>query len=250
LVIAIIGAAAGFGVFLIALGGLAMWIRLDSVGLPAERGVGLVSKQTLAVVGAHALLEPLLFGSAIAAIGLLGFALEEPRPPTGRLKAWAEGAVEHGIAGIPRLSWLRGGLVFLVVLLLVPFNWEFMTLLIGGTLLYVGSAEMARLSAQGLARRTWLIGLTVALGLLLALGALAGQADKPVQLQSAAVVLNGGEHRFGYFVAEDTGAVYIGAHRAITAYPRSSIRSVAVRSASGTAPYKTLGLRLYHAVFN
>src|SRR5205823_14596569 len=40
LVIALVGAAAGLGVFLIALGGLAMWVRLDSVGLPAERGVG------------------------------------------------------------------------------------------------------------------------------------------------------------------------------------------------------------------
>jgi hypothetical protein len=64
--IAVAGAAAGVAAFLTFMGAITVWIRLLVAGLPAEQGVAVMSKGSLAVVGAHVMSFPGLISLLVA----------------------------------------------------------------------------------------------------------------------------------------------------------------------------------------
>src|ERR1700704_1886716 len=145
--VAIVGAAAGFGVFLIGMGAAVMWVRLDSAGLPAERGVGVVSKQTLAIVGAHVLLEPLAVGFALLLVAvyfvwrLLGL------PPVLSRRNGSLSIVERGDRSrTVREPFRLLGLAVLIACLIAPISWFGLALIVGFVAALFAAYEGRRLA--------------------------------------------------------------------------------------------------------
>jgi hypothetical protein len=68
-VLELLGASAGLAAFMALLGGTLLWLRFDSLGLPADRAITLMPREMLITVGAHALLGPVIAG-IIAAIAI------------------------------------------------------------------------------------------------------------------------------------------------------------------------------------
>jgi hypothetical protein len=68
----LLGASAGVAAFMALLGGTLLWLRFDSLGLPADRAITLLPREMLITVGAHALLGPVIAGIiAVVAIWAL-----------------------------------------------------------------------------------------------------------------------------------------------------------------------------------
>jgi hypothetical protein len=68
----LLGASAGVAAFMALLGGTLLWLRYDSLGLPADRAITLLPREMLVTVGAHALLGPVIAGIiAVVAIWAL-----------------------------------------------------------------------------------------------------------------------------------------------------------------------------------
>jgi hypothetical protein len=78
LAIQTIGAIAGLGLLATFVGGSMLWLRFDALDLPADRAVALLPKEVLVVVGAHALVVPVLIGLlAVLALVVLDPKIEE-----------------------------------------------------------------------------------------------------------------------------------------------------------------------------
>lgn len=257
IVVAILGAAAGFGLFVIALGAAVMWVRFNAAGLPAERGVGVVSKQTLAIVGVRTLVLP--FVLVVVLTGLVTYPWLRWRSDKRRANP-VEGALDNDgpftDGNSPRFT--RRGIaigvsVFLVAAVAQPFEWFSMTLLVMQTTQFLVMFEVSYLVSRGQIRGKAAITIG-AVGFALAIGVsgLAGQRDKPVALQPATVYLRTGAHESGFFVGEDLASVYLGDHGAINAYPHDTISRTEVRSAARPAPgfhHSPLLVRAFSAIF-
>ncbi len=64
----LIGAFAGLSAFAALCGGALLWLRFDRAHLPADQAVALLPRELLVIVGAHALMLPVVFGLAWAAL--------------------------------------------------------------------------------------------------------------------------------------------------------------------------------------
>jgi hypothetical protein len=251
-VVALVGAAAGFGVFLIGMGAAVMWVRLDSAGLPAEQGVGVVSKQTLAVVGAHVLLEPLALG--VALLLLSGYFVWRLLGPPSVLARRKGSLAIVGRADRPRSA--RGlfrSLRFpmLIVCLVAPLSWVGLALTAGFVAALITMFEGQRLAGvyHERALQMLIASSVAALALITVPAALTIQAESPSRLQRAKLVLEGGVVQSGYFVAETDTAIYVGAHDALTAYPRERVRTVTVSDPPKSSPMTPAVAVLWKAIF-
>lgn len=86
LAIQILGAAAGIGLLATFVGGSMLWLRFDALDLPADRAVALLPKEMLVVVGAHALVIPVLIGLVATLIVALMEPLEHDGTPRPRFR--------------------------------------------------------------------------------------------------------------------------------------------------------------------
>jgi hypothetical protein len=78
LAIQALGATAGVALLATFVGGAMLWLRFDALDLPADRAVALLPKTMLVVVGAHALVVPVLLGLlAVLALGLIDPSIKE-----------------------------------------------------------------------------------------------------------------------------------------------------------------------------
>lgn len=69
----VLTAAAGFGALITFVGGVTLWLRFDKLDLAADQALTLLPKQLLVVIGAHALLGPVIFAAVAALLlGLIG----------------------------------------------------------------------------------------------------------------------------------------------------------------------------------
>jgi hypothetical protein len=250
----VVGAAAGFGVFLIAMGAAVLWIRLDSVGLPAERGVGVASKQTLAVIGARVLLEPMAVGVVLLG-AMLYIAWQILGPPPILVRAPGAGVVLP--SGVPpkqrpRRRRLHSVLVVEVVLvaLILPLSWTGLATFLGfaGSIFFVLEGRRLAGHHQTRARQIFVTSTLLAIIAFATPWSLATQAQSPPRLQRAVLTLTGGLTRSGYFVGENDGAVYIGAHGSITSYPHERIRQFAVFDAAPAATANSLAKEAFDAL--
>jgi hypothetical protein len=245
LALAFLGAAAGLGLFLVGLGAAVMWVRLDAVGLPAELGVSLVPKQTLAIIAVHVLIEPLAVMGLTAGIAIYlawRFVIDDDHEAYETDQADWEAKRDTvdeipGPEGKGRLRLVPVGIVVLIVAV-TPFEWFTVALGIANLLLLLAAYEVRRgFRRDSINLRTGLWAISVSFILLATAPALASEADKPSRLQLATVFLTDGGKRTGYFVSEDEAAVYIGAHRAIIVIPRERIASVRVTPAIHPRPF-------------
>jgi|GEM_PF-1988140 len=78
-----LGAAAGLGLLATFVGGAMLWLRFDALDLPADRAVALLPKEMLMVVGAHALVVPVLVGLLALLVVVLMDPLDDGVPTPG-----------------------------------------------------------------------------------------------------------------------------------------------------------------------
>lgn len=81
----VLAGVAGLGAVVTFAGGVVVWLRLHHLGLPADQAVALLPKELLVVVGAHALVLPIVAG-ALAALGLARLGSSAADTLTGSFK--------------------------------------------------------------------------------------------------------------------------------------------------------------------
>lgn len=71
LALQVLGATAGLAALITFVGGAMLWVRFDELDLPADRAVAMLPKELLVVVGAHALLGPMLVALLVSAVAIV-----------------------------------------------------------------------------------------------------------------------------------------------------------------------------------
>jgi hypothetical protein len=251
--VAIVGAAAGFGVFLIGMGAAVMWVRLDSAGLPAEQGVGVVSKQTLAIVGVHVLLEPLAFGLVLFLLsGYLVWRILGPPPVLSRRRGSLIVVERTDRPRNAKRLFREVGPLVLITCFIVPISWIGLALTAGLVAAVFVTIEGRRWAdvyrERGL--QLFIVSSIAALTLVAVPAALTAQAEFPSRLQRATLVLEGGAVRSGYFVAETDTTIYVGVEGSLTAYSRERVRAATVSDPPKSSAITLAAVVLWKAIFS
>lgn len=287
IVVAVAGAAAGLGICLLVLGAAVTWLRLVAAGLPAEQGLAAVSKQSLAVVGAHVLLVPAI----ISTVGVIGVhywtdlsirrtvkAIDAGEPAPVTLEH-AQRATEKLNARLQRTSnWLNQRAVAkgAVLAIFVPFwplykvseflrrrkllflwwvaafppvpTWIALFVLYSIAWRWSEHVEATSYLAGRSLRK--IRGLTLLGFALAACGvALAGQFDQPSQLAPATVTLISGSKVTGLFVASDAVAVTLSLDHKLRVISRPDIASLSIGHQRNVPVPPSLERDLFEAVF-
>jgi hypothetical protein len=229
--VAILGGAAGLSLFVVTLGAGALWVRLDAVGLPTERGVAVTSRQTLAVLGMHKLVEPLVLAAIPVALVLWRLGIGPTTRGTLQLGRAAHDAnFKRRLRRICAAA-LLGACVFWV---LAPFTPTFAVLT--ATIVFpVGVAYLVAIRGHYIRLSSVRRAIVVYVALIVTAVALTTEAEPPSILEHAAVSLKSGGTANGYFVGEDSGAVYLGNRDSILTIPHEEVVSVRVGSATHTS---------------
>lgn len=232
--ITILGGAAGLGLFLVALGTSVMWIRLDAVGLPTERGVAVISKQTLAVVGMHKLVEPLLLSTGV--VTALFLLLSRKGGTSSATLQLGRAALDAGFRRKLRWYCVAGLLVACAVELFAPFSWAFAAWS-AGIACPIAAAYVAGIRGHNVRVPQLRRGAFIYVAVLVTVAALATEGDAPSILENATVTLKRGGTAYGYFISEDSSAVYLGIRESIFAVSHEEVINVRVTSAPHTTLY-------------
>lgn len=176
-----IGAVAGLGLLATFAGGAMLWLRFDALDLPADRAVALLPKELLVVVGAHALVVPVLVGL----VALLLVALMEPLDAQHR--------------PTPGFTWRFLPVVVVAIVFLVGLmcGMDLLAMTVVATVAVVGIGAMWLASRIGKVAQLapgWRIAALVAIGLAICaaigwmLDAFAFDSDVDVPVAVAAVI--------------------------------------------------------------
>lgn len=282
-VAALIGGAAGFGVVLVGMGAIVMWVRLMAAGVSVEQGLAAVPTRSLAVTGADVLLVPILFMvvtmiglhywldlrlrhdlQAVEAGGAPSELLGRTRSVGKKANTWLEHAVEsmnaHPLRWLP--LWPLYPLVKLSELLgryrLTVLWWVAAFPLVPGWIgLFVFNAlawrwanhvyETAHMTEKSLMdlRLRVITGFAVAAVLV----SLAFQFDKPSRLAPTRISLTSGRHINGLYVGGDSDALTVAVGHTLKVIPRSQISSTEVEQIPAGPPAKSLEARIVEAIF-
>jgi hypothetical protein len=227
----ILGAAAGLSVFVIVLGAFVMWVRLDSVGLPPERGLAISSKQTLAVLGMHKLVMPLVLSAAVVGVvfALLGIGVTK----AGTLQLRRAAANKRRLRLICGAA-LLATCVFAISTPLTPtFAMATAGLAIPVVAAYVAAVKRLDIRLSHLRRATAFYVVVVVIAV-----ALTTEAEPPSILEYATVTLKTGGTDHGYFVGEDGGAIYLGIPGgSVLTIPHDTVVNASVESPVHTSWY-------------
>ncbi len=282
-VAALIGGAAGFGVVLVAMGAIVMWVRLMAAGIPVEQGLAAVSTRSLAVTGAHVLLVPVLF-MVIVMLGLhywLDLRLRRDvqafeagaTPPEllGRTRSvgrkantWLEQAVEwmnaHPLLWIPFLPLYplvkfsellaRHRLTVLWWVAAFPLVPGWIGIFVFNTLALRWATHVYE-TAHMMERSLVDVRLRVIAGFALAavLVALAFQFDKPSQLAPTRISLTNGTHISGLYVGGDSEALTLAVGHRLKVIPQAQISTTEIKPLPAASRSKSLDTRLVDAIF-
>jgi hypothetical protein len=286
--VALAGATAGIGVFVVTVGAAVMWLRLTAAGLPVEQALSAMSSQALAVVGVHALIFPVLLtgGSQVALMYWTDLKVreavyarqrgEEPKVPFSRLQArWQAFSVGYErlvewigarplvkyplfVLFLPLLiamwpvNWLREhGMWWVWWLVCIPLVPIFVMAVVANTVAWRWARHVQG-TAQTFKRTRNGVRLRVALGWVIAatITSFAGQLDSRPSLPTAVVRMSNGTVARGYYVAADSETVDLGEHGRLVELSRAEVQSVAVRAPndSGRWPPSLLS-RAVDAIF-
>lgn len=171
IVLEFLGAAAGVTAFVTLVGGAMMWVRLEGLGLAADRAVAGLPRTLLVTVGAHALVVPALAG--IAAIVVM-YAL-------GRWSAEVVGVIAGAAALVLTLVVWNG-------ISAIEIEWKALVPVVIGVLVGVGvGIVIGKLCGRYFNTDARKIVLTVVVLVLAVLGSLKSFADMPL-LPNLAIV--------------------------------------------------------------
>jgi hypothetical protein len=287
--VTVAGAGAGFGLALVAMGAIVMWVRLVAAGVPAEQGVGVMSPQSLAVVGAHVLLVPVLLSAAFYIalnywwdVGLREHvqsveAGQEPVRPlplqrvqeiytnalaaTARAVTWVNAHRPAKIAAlvvvIPlypifKLSELLSRYKLMVLWWVAAFPPvpSWIGIFVFNSLAWRW-AEHVHATSRVMERSVGEIRSRVFAGFAVAavLVALAGQFDRPSRLPPTTIKLTSGANVHGLFVTSDAQSVTIAVGKELRGVARRRISAVEVGQLPRVRAPESIEGRLFQAVF-
>jgi len=208
-----------------------MWVRLDAVGLPTERGVAVASRQTLAVLGMHKLVEPLVLAAIPVALVLWRLGIGPTTRGTLQLGRAARDAVFKRRLRHVCAAALLGACLFWV---LAPFT-PTAAVLTAAIVFPVGVAYLVAVRGHYIRLSSVRRAIVVYVALIVTAVALTTEAESPSILEHAAVSLKSGGFAAGYFIGEDSGTVYLGDRGSILTIPHEEVLSVRVISATHTS---------------
>ena len=254
-IVAFVGGVAAF-VYLV--GGIVMWLRFRTAGLPRDQAVALMRREELFVVGFRLMVVPALAAGTLAwllmrrgrqAGGATG-ARSAEREQRRRRPRWSDvGALARAVAqrvkrprtlgselwsGL-RSPWAAVVAVIVLVLVLVPFTFASAMWAVGAALV-LGAWVLLR-DRHGAAVAMALVAVAAA-----GVVSLGRQLDQPVQLLQATARMADGSQVRGVYVASDGSVVYIGdteAH-AIDAISRDHIAKLSLGPPVERAPGASL----------
>jgi hypothetical protein len=193
----VLGVSAGLAALAALAGGAMMWIRFDDLDLPADRAVALLPNELLVVVGAQALLTPLLVGVGVLVLLILLDPLDDGRIAPWRF--WFLMAVLVGVAAYA-IWWLEDDL-----------NWEGVAIMVALTALLLAAIVSTAVRTDRVRFIAWV--LFGAAAIFSAAVAIAETKADP-RMEPVAMVLRaeppGTPERgiAGFFVGESTDRVY------------------------------------------